>query len=158
LINWNELYYQSKLLLDTLGVSINPRTRVDKLTVAEQQMVELARVLHAQPKLLLMDEPTASLSHREVEILFQLIRRIKARGIGTLFITHRLDEVTTIADRVTVLRNGQRVATLNVAETNIDQLVNLMMGVALDRRFSRQPAAAGREALRCERLTRAPAF
>ena len=157
-INWDKLYRQSALLLEMLGVPIDPHKPVHKLTVAEQQMVEIARTLHSQPGLLLMDEPTAALSKWEVDLLFKLIGGIKARGIGILFITHRLDEVMTIADRVTVLRNGQRVATLTTADTSIDQIVNLMTGRSINRRFSRQPVTAGREALRCERLTRTPAF
>ncbi len=158
LIDWNELFRQSQLLLDRLGLSIDAHTRVDKLSVAQQQMVQLARTLHAQPRMVLMDEPTASLSRREVDILFQFMRIIKARSVGVLFITHRLDEVMRIADRITVLRNGQRVATVSAADSSIDQLINLMMGRSVGQRFRRQPVSIGPEALRCEGLTRAPAF
>ncbi len=158
LIDWHELYRQSQALLDTLGVQIDAHTRVDKLSVAQQQMVQLARTLQAQPRMVLMDEPTASLSKREVDILFRFMTLLKARSVGVLFITHRLDEVLAIADRITVLRNGQRVATVTAADTTIDQLINLMTGSSFSQRFSRRVVPAGMEVLRCEKLTRAPAF
>lgn len=158
LIDWNALFYQSERLLDTLGVSIDPHTRVDQLNVAQQQMVQLARTMQSQPRIVLMDEPTASLSQREVDILFRFMRVIKARGVGVLFITHRLDEVLTIADRITILRNGQRVTTINALEGSVDQLINLMTGQSVSQRFSRQKVTIGQEALRCEGLTRTPAF
>jgi ribose transport system ATP-binding protein len=158
-INWRGMRQQAQQILDMLGVAIRPETRVSALNVAEQHMVELAKTLHAQPRLLIMDEPTSALSRREVDVLFQLIRRIKARGIGVIYVSHRLDEVLEIANRVTVLRDGRRTATVNVGDSTIDQLIRLMLGWAVNHRFLRKYVPLTREeVLRVENLTRYPAF
>jgi ribose transport system ATP-binding protein len=158
LIDWREMRRQARAVLDRLGVDIEPDARVCDLSVAEQQMVELAKIFHAQAQLLIMDEPTATLSKREVDLLFRLVRVVKSRGIAILYITHRLDEVKMIADRVTVLRDGRRIATVDVADTSADQLVRLMSGQRVNHAFSRSAARLGSEILRVEDLTRRPVF
>ncbi len=157
-IDWHEMRRQSRNVLNLLGLDIDPETRVSSLSVAEQQMVELAKTLHAQAKLVIMDEPAASLSTRELEVLFKVIRSVKGQNIGVLYISHRLDEVLAIADRVTILRDGRRVASVNATECSVDQLVRMMLGRAVNHRFLRKSAVPGAEILRVENLTRKPTF
>ncbi len=157
-IDWREMRQQTRRLLDMLDLAVKPDTRVCDLSVAEQQMIELAKTLHANPKLLIMDEPTSCLSYREVNALFRLIRRIKAQGIGVIYVSHRLDEVLTIADRITILRDGRRITTIDAVDSTIDQLARLMLGRAINHRYLRKSAAPGAEVLRVEGLTRRPAF
>jgi ribose transport system ATP-binding protein len=163
-IDWRAMYQQARQVLDMLGVAIHPETHVSELSVAEQQMVELAKTLHAKPRLLIMDEPTSTLSRSEVEVLFGLLQRIKEQGIAVLYVSHRLSEVMEISDRVTVLRDGKRIITVNACDSTVDQLVRLMLGRAVEHRFSRRHSASHaqhetrHEVLRVEHLTRSPAF
>ncbi len=158
LIDWRRMREQTADLLHMLNLSISPDQRVCDLNVAEQQMVELAKALHVQPKLLLMDEPTATLSEREVRTLFELIARIKERGIGAIYISHRPAEILKIADRITVLRDGRRVVTVEAADTSTDQLVSFMVGKPMPDHFARRMSRPGAEVLRVEHLTRRPTF
>ncbi|MGO5115734.1 sugar ABC transporter ATP-binding protein [Candidatus Avoscillospira sp. LCP25S3_F1] len=116
-------------LLQSLHLNITARTVVKRLTVAQQQMVEIAKALsYNNTKILIMDEPSASLTTAEIEDLFTFIRRLKATGVGIIYISHRMDELKEITDRVTVMRDGQYVDTVNTAETTIDQIVQMMVG------------------------------
>ena len=116
-------------LLKSLHLNITARTVVKRLTVAQQQMVEIAKALsYNNTKILIMDEPSASLTTAEIEDLFTFIRRLKATGVGIIYISHRMDELKEITDRVTVMRDGQYVDTVNTAETTIDQIVQMMVG------------------------------
>src|SRR5262249_8029850 len=110
-IRWSERRKRAMDLLSRVGAIIHPDVIVDQLTMPEQQLVEIARALGANARVLIMDEPTASLSEREVERLLRAIRDLRQQGIGIIYITHRLDELFQIADRVTVLRDGALVAT-----------------------------------------------
>src|SRR5258708_303664 len=157
-IDWGKIRTQTAEILQMLGLQINVDTRVSDLSVAEQQMVELAKTLHVQPKLLLMDEPTATLSEREARVLFQLIRLVKGRGTGVIYISHRPGEVLEIADRVTVLRDGRRVITANTADVTSDQLISFMLGRAISRPAPQRKPGHGPEVLRVARLTRRPTF
>ncbi len=157
-IDWRKMRSQTQEILEMLGMHIDPDMQVSDLNVAEQQMVELAKTLHVQPKLLLMDEPTATLSEREVRTLFGLIRRVTERGIGVIYISHRLAEILEIADRVTVLREGRRVTTVDTTAVTSDQLINLVLGKTINRNFARKSHRTGTEVLRIERLTRYPTF
>src|SRR5437867_4489676 len=123
LMDWDQMYARAGRLLAGLGLSIDPRRRVGTLTVAEQQLVEIAKALSADAGLVVMDEPTAALTVEETERLFRFIRDLRARGVGIIYITHRLEEIFKIADRVTVLRDGQRVGTYTVAELTMDELI-----------------------------------
>ena len=115
-------------LLQRVGLAIEPTTRVRELIVAQKQLLEIAKALSRQARLLIMDEPTASLTPSEVERLFELIRDLNARGVTVLYISHKLDEVVALAHRVTVLRDGKYVTTVAAAETTRAQLANLMVG------------------------------
>lgn len=160
LIDWHQMRVQAARLLDMLGLSIPPETPVSALSVAEQQMIELAKTLHVRARLLIMDEPTATLSRREVDILFRVIRVIKAQGIGVVFVSHRLDEVLEIADRATILRDGRRVTTVDIVDSSLDQLVRLISGRPGAHLFTRHRSTTRpmREALRLEGISRASTF
>lgn len=160
LIDWREMRRGAADLLGLLKLDIEPDTPVCDLSVAEQQMIELAKALHVQARLLIMDEPTATLSRREVDTLFRLIRLIKTQGIAIIFVSHRLDEVLEIADRATILRDGRRVTTLDVSDATLDQLVRLISGKPGAHLFTRAHADHRLlpEALRVEALTRTPTF
>jgi ribose transport system ATP-binding protein len=158
LINWKVMQQEARHILDELELNIAPDTRVQALSVAEQQMVELAKMLRAQATLLIMDEPTATLSQPEVLTLFRLMRRIKARGVGIIYVSHRLDEVMTIADRATILRDGRQVVTVDIAESSVKDLAQLMSGRPIMARASRPKPFVGAEVLRAENLTRQTVF
>jgi rhamnose transport system ATP-binding protein len=132
LMNWRELYRQSELLIAKLGVTLDVRRAASGLTLAEQQTVEIARALSLNVKVLIMDEPTASLSAHEVERLLAIARALRASGVAVLYISHRLDEIFRIADRVTVLRDGRHISTRPVAEVTHDGMVRDMVGRNLD--------------------------
>jgi ABC-type sugar transport system ATPase subunit len=124
--------------------SIRPDQRVDRLTLAERQIVEIAKALGQQPEILVLDEPTASLSEAETERLLALLGRLREQGLGVVFITHRLREVTLLCDRATILRNGRVIATVDVRETAQDELIALILGEALAAEAARDHVAASR--------------
>lgn len=128
LINRTELDHETIALLRQLGVSLNPRKLVSGLSVAERQIVELARALKNEASVLILDEPTSALDAAEVERLFSILRELRHNGTGIIFISHRLQEVEELTDRVTVLRDGEVVATLPTSSTAQEQLVGLMVG------------------------------
>ena len=116
-------------LMHSLHLNIPAKTPVKRLTVAKQQMVEIAKSLsHNNTKILVMDEPSAALTESEIEDLFTFIRRLKETGVGIIYISHRMDELKQITDRITVMRDGQYVGTVETAETSIDQVVQMMVG------------------------------
>ena len=126
-------------LLDEVGLDVPPGTPVEELGIAQMQLVELARALSADAKVLILDEPTATLTPPEVDRLFGIIRRLTARGIGVLYISHHLDEILEIGDRVTVLRNGVVAATRDVATVTIGQVIELMVGRRMSEGYPFRP-------------------
>jgi ribose transport system ATP-binding protein len=128
LLDENAINEKAQVLLDRLHVKIDPRMRVSDLTVAKQQMVEIAKALSYNPEVLIMDEPTAALTGAEIDDLFRVIRQLRDKGVGVVHISHRLEELPLISDRVTVMRDGRFVATLATAEATRDQIIRLMVG------------------------------
>jgi ribose transport system ATP-binding protein len=141
--------------LHRLGLDVSPTRKVRELRVAAQQQVEIAKALTLEAKLLILDEPTAALGSEETDRLFEQIARLKAEGVSFIYISHRLDEIARIADRVAVLRDGRLVATHQTAQVPVKQLVQDMVGRPLDRMFPPVRAAAGPILLDVEGLTRA---
>ena len=127
-IDWPELYQQAQVLLDRLNVNVDSRASVQDLSIAQRQMVEVAKALSFNADLIAMDEPTSSLTDRETEILFRVMSSFKEQGISIIFISHRLEEVFEIADRITVLRDGEAIGTAPVADLDVDQVVRMMVG------------------------------
>ncbi|MGB4828349.1 MAG: sugar ABC transporter ATP-binding protein [Paracoccaceae bacterium] len=131
-MRWSEMYQEAEALIAQLGVSLDVRRAASGLTLAEQQTVEIARALSLSVKVLIMDEPTASLSAHEVARLMAITRALNDRGVAVIYISHRLDEIFRIADRVTVIRDGQHISTRTISEVTEDGLVHDMVGRALE--------------------------
>lgn len=128
IVNRNAMVEQSQKTLDRLGVEFSPKTLVSELSIAEQQMIEIARAVHSKAKILVMDEPTTALSTRETTHLFKLIHRLREEGLAIIYISHRMSEVYELSDRCSVLRDGSYVGTLKRNELNSESLVKMMVG------------------------------
>jgi ribose transport system ATP-binding protein len=153
-IDQRSLVRAAQAQLDELGVAMAATTPVSRLSVAHRQMVEIAKALSLQARVLIMDEPTSALTGQEILELFATIRRLKARGVAIVYISHRMEELFAIGDCVTVLRDGRHVGSRRIAETTMAELVRMMVGRDLKDQFPRRTTAVGGEALRVERLTR----
>jgi ribose transport system ATP-binding protein len=140
----------AQALLDEVGVRIDARRMMSTLSPAQRQLVLIARALSVGAGVIVMDEPTATLTNREREGLFAAIERQRARGISVIYVSHRLDEIFRLGDRLTILRDGERVATLPTAGTTIDDIVSLMVGRALDDMYERSSRQCGSELLRLD--------
>ena len=128
IVDWKTMTNRAKELLDTLNVKLNPNTIIGDLTVSEKQIVEIAKAISREAKILVMDEPTAALSEEEINSLFRIIKTLQKRGVSIIYISHRLKEIFEIVDRVTVLRDGKKVGTQKIQETDHGKLVALMVG------------------------------
>jgi D-xylose transport system ATP-binding protein len=127
-VNWSELYHRTTKLLDDLNLSIDPRVQVGSLGIGRQQLVEIAKALSQNARILVLDEPTAALTESEVETLFDILRKLTARGVGIIYISHKLDEVFAMADRITVLRDGKTVGTKPASEFTREKVIAAMVG------------------------------
>ena len=152
-INWRQMYRAARDLLQQLGVQLDPRIKARNLSVAQQQTVEIARALSLNAQLLIMDEPTSSLTSTEVEELFRIIRQLRQTGTAVIFISHRLEELFAVADRVTILRDGNYVGTREIAGVKTDELIQMMVGRAVDDLFPKQVAPLGDTLLEVKGLT-----
>jgi ribose transport system ATP-binding protein len=153
LVDWKKCYKQSAELLDTLGLEIDPGIHVSKLKIAQQQMVEIAKAISIEAKIIIMDEPTAPLTEREIGNLFNVIRRLKANGVGIVYVSHRLVEIQQICDEVTVLRDGCNVGSGRVADLNIDDMIRWMVGRNLNVMYPRSGAKIGNTVLSVQNLS-----
>ena len=142
IVDWRAVNKRARRMLDELGVDIDPARPVSTLRVGERQIIEIARALSRKARLLILDEPTAALSHHEAETLFAFVRRLRDQGVAIIYITHRLDEVTTIADRVQVLRDGNVALLAPVAETDRAAMIEAMVGRHITE-IPRPPAREG---------------
>lgn len=153
-IRWREIRKQAKVYLDRIGFDIDPKTEVGQLSVAGKQMVEIAKALSYNAKLILMDEPSASLTQNELEKLFAIIRDLKQKEIAVIYISHRLEEIFSICDSVTVMRDGQIIGTSAVKDVNKDKLVEMMVGREISQTFPQREHHIQEEILRVENLMR----
>ena len=131
MIDDRKMVEDSKVLFERIGVKIDPTVKLGTLTVGKQQMVEIAKAISRDCKLLVLDEPTAALTQPEVEELFKIMRELQEKGIGMIYISHRMDEINRISDRVTVMRDGEYVDTVNTADVTKDDIVKMMVGRAV---------------------------
>jgi rhamnose transport system ATP-binding protein len=157
-IDWREMYREVEALVASLGVSLDPRTPIQGLSVADQQLVEIAKALSLDARVVVMDEPTAALSARETEQLFRIVRELRDRGVAVLFISHRLEEVFELADTVTVLRDGEHVITARAAELDASALIRHMVGRELRELFPKEHADIGAPLLEVRGLARQGVF
>ncbi len=152
-IDWRELYGRAQALLDQFGLDIDARTEVRFLSIAEQQMAEVAKALSLNADLIAMDEPTSSLTERETEVLFDLMRSLRDEGVSIIFISHRLSEIFEVCDRITVLRDGKLIGTAPTAELTEDEVVSMMVGREIDEMFPRAATEQGRVVLEVSDLS-----
>ncbi len=152
-INWSELYHKASNLLRDLRLPIDPRVKVGSLGIGQQQLVEIAKALSQDAKILVLDEPTAALTESEVETLFGILRSLLARGVGMIYISHKLDEVFEMSDRITVLRDGKTVSTHQAADITKDGVIAAMVGREVGDIFPKPDHSLGEVALLISDLT-----
>jgi len=157
-IKWGAMYNKAHDLIKSLEVNLDPRALVKSLSIAEKQLVEIIKALSADAKILIMDEPTASLTREEIDYLFKIARKLRSEGTGIIFISHRLEEVFEIADRVTVIRDGKIVGTIDKDHLNVDELVKMMVGRSLQTLYSKEDVQIGGPVLKVDCLSRAGEF
>ncbi len=153
-----EMDEEAKVLLSRLGLDIDPRTRTGDLSVGKQQIIEIAKAIASDAKYIVMDEPTAALTDREIETLFVTINELKAKGIAFVYISHRMEEIFSICDRITILRDGTYVGVREIAHTSFDEIVSMMVGRELGERFPLRHAKIGDVKLKVENLSAKEAF
>ena len=153
IIDWTTMRRDAERVLESLGVSIDPDAAVRTLRLAQQQMVEIARALTDAARILIMDEPTSALSEREVAQLFATIARLTSNGVAVVYISHRMEEVFRIGRRVTVLRDGRHIATRDIGEVSVPDLVRLMADREVSDHYPRRAHTIGEELLRVEGVT-----
>ena len=154
LIDKKKMVADTKALLGRLEININPNRVMRELSVANTQMVEIAKAISYDSRLIIMDEPTSAITEREVAHLFRMIRTLKEQGVGVIYITHKMDEVFQIADEITVLRDGQYIDTVAAANTDRNSLIAMMVGRELTNLFPKEDATIGEVVLSVRNLTR----
>lgn len=144
---------KAREILTYLRLDVEPAALVQQLSLGQQQMVAYARAISFKPRILILDEPTASLTGREIEQLFATIEELKAEGVGIIYISHRLEELFQIGDRITVLRDGQRIDTVELADTDMNTIIRMMVGRDISEMYPKEVTPVGEEALRLEGVT-----
>ncbi len=157
-VDWSKMYRDAKDLLRSLGVDLDPHRRVRGLSIADQQMIEMASALALNARILLMDEPTSSLTPNEVGDLFRIVRRLREQGTAIVFISHRLEEVMEFSDRITVLRDGEIIGTRPRTDATLEDLIRMMVGRSLGTLFEIGKTTPGQPLLQVENLSVAGKF
>lgn len=155
MVDYRQLYHQTDKLLKNLGIHLNPRTKMKRLRVADQQMVEIAKAISQNARVVIMDEPTSSITDKEVDNLFNMIRNLKSAGVGIIYISHKMDEIFQICDEMTILRDGTYIDTFKASEVNEDILIRSMVGRELGTQFPKKEVPIGETLLEVQHLTRA---
>lgn len=154
LVDYQQLYRQTGELLEKLGINLNPKTKMKQLRVADQQMVEIAKAISQNARVVIMDEPTSSITDKEVDSLFEMIRGLKASGVGIIYISHKMDEIFQICDEMTILRDGTYIDTFKASEIDEDILIRSMVGRDLGVQFPKVNVQIGDPVLEVQHLTR----
>ena len=144
--------------LNILGVNISPKTVMAELSVGQQQMVEICKALMADAKVIIMDEPTAALTQSETVALFKVIESLRKKGVSMVYISHRMEEIFELCDRITVLRDGSYIGVKNIPETNMNEIVKMMIGREIGERYQSRNVKIGKEVLKVKELTRKGTF
>jgi xylose import ATP-binding protein xylG len=152
-IDWNKMEQEFYGIMEMLNLNVKPHEKLRNLTNAEQQMICIGHALRKNPQILILDEPTAALPEKEVEILFSTIRKLKSRGITIILISHKMDEVFSLCDRLCVIRNGKTIATHDIHEVSLEQVVEEMIGHSIGTMYPKEEVKIGEELLRVEHLT-----
>lgn len=145
---------KARQVLDRLGVSIPVDRTMSELSVGQQQMIEIAKALLVDAKVIIMDEPTAAMTLEETRVLFRVLRELKEKGVSTIYISHRMEEIFEICDRVTVLRDGQFIGTKKVSETDMDSLIKMMIGREIGERYPARHSKIGDTMLEVKDFTK----
>jgi ribose transport system ATP-binding protein len=154
-VDFKTLYREAQQVIDKLGVRMDARTPVNRLSIAQQQMVEIAKATSKKARIIVMDEPSATLTDHELQALFDLIRQLKSEGVSVIYISHRLEEIFEVCDRATIMRDGKWIATRDVADLTREEIIRLMVGRELKDAIPKVSATPGEVALRVEHLNRA---
>lgn len=149
---------KAQVALNTLGVNISPKTVMSELSVGQQQMVEICKALMADAKVIIMDEPTAALTQSETVALFKVIESLRKKGVSMVYISHRMEEIFELCDRITVLRDGSYIGVKNIPETNMNEIVKMMIGREIGERYPSRDVKIGKEVLKVKGLTRKGTF
>jgi D-xylose transport system ATP-binding protein len=157
LVDWDEAHARARALLAEWGIVLDPAAPVGSLGVGQQQLVEIARALARKPRVLVLDEPTAALSRHEIDTLLDIVRRLRAEGVACVYISHKLDEVFAVADRITVLRDGAAQGTFDAAGLDAGEVIRLMVGRRIEDLYPRRQSTPGRTLLAVEDLSVSPA-
>ena len=157
-IDYRKMYKDTEELLKNLNINLNPKTKMGKLRVADQQLVEIAKAVSQNARILIMDEPTSSITDREVENLYGIIRDLKMRKTGIIYISHKMEEVYTITDQITVLRDGASIATWNTKEASNDMVVKAMVGRELTEQYPKRKVEIGDTILELKDFTQEGVF
>lgn len=152
-IDHKKMYEDTKKLFNDLDMDIDPRTICKNLSVSKLQMVEIAKAVSYNSKIIIMDEPTSSLTENEVEHLFKIINRLKSRGVSIIYISHKMEEILRISDEVTIMRDGRKIGTWNADELTTDMIISKMVGRDLSNRFPEKNNVPGEDFLKVENLT-----
>lgn len=152
LVNQRKMYAETQRLFDSLRIKINPKTTVKYLTTGQRQIVEIAKAVSRNAKIIVMDEPSSSLTNSEVEALFQIVEDLQQKGVTVIYISHRLEELFQICQRVTVMRDGQYVKTLEIEKTTRDELIHLMVGRTLNETYPERKSVIGDVVLKVKNL------
>ena len=153
IVDEKKMYKDTKKILTDLGIDVDPKDKIDDLSLSECQMVEIAKAVSYNSKIIVMDEPTSSLTEQEVEHLFRIINQLKAQGCGIVYISHKMEEILEICDDVTVMRDGQWIATKPASELTTEKIINLMVGRDLTNRFPPKDNVPGETILEVKNLT-----
>lgn len=155
-VDFRTMKEESKKYLDMLDVKVDPGKKLKDLRIGEQQLVEIAKAISLNSEIIVMDEPTSAISEKEAEKLFTIIRRLRSEGKGIIYITHRMEEVFKIADRLTVMRDGQYIGTVNAAETSKDEIIRMMVGRDMSEQYPKDPTEKGEVMLEVKSLNYTP--
>jgi ABC-type sugar transport system ATPase subunit len=158
IIDLNKMYAETKKVLELLKLKVSPKTLCRDLSVAQQQMIEIGRAVSRNVQIIIMDEPTSSLTEKEKEVLFRIIRLLKAKGVSVLYVSHKLEEVKEIADRITILRDGTKVKTVSNAQITREEIVENMIGRKMENYFNKETADIGGTGLKVEGLAKQKKF
>ena len=154
IVDFKTLYREAQSVIDNLGVQFDARTPVNQLSVAQQQMVEIAKATSKKSKIIVMDEPSATLTDHELRALFKLMLKLKSEGVSIVYISHRLEEIIEVCDRATIMRDGQWIATKNVSDLTREEIIKLMVGRELKDAIPKVAAKQGAPALTVRNLNR----
>lgn len=154
LINYKKMNEDTRIILNNLNLDIDPETKVSELKVGHQQMVEIAKATSVKAKVLIMDEPTAALTEKEIKELFKVIKDLRSKGVGIIYISHRMEELQHIADRITVMRDGRYIDTMKYEETTIDEIIEKMVGRSLGGQYPKRTEVQDKILLEVKNMTK----